>query len=74
MARNGNHAPEFRPLDRARAEQLTLLVDKAARSDAILIIDPDTGQARDVMPNDNLNPEDPVGGIHRFTVHSKHQD
>ena len=73
MAQTNTTDPSFQPLDQARAEELTLLVDEAARSNGILLVDPDNG-VQGVMPADSVLPEDGLIGLRRFRRHFIQRD
>lgn len=62
------HDPSFEPLERAEAERLELLINEAARTDSVLMIDPDRGIDGVAAPRSEAT-EDGITGPRRFRRH-----
>jgi hypothetical protein len=64
----GQRNPNFAPLDPQRAQELEWVIDKAAQSNQVVVIDPDEG-LKGVKAMSLISPNANTNGLVRFGRH-----
>jgi hypothetical protein len=64
----GKHKSDFAPLDPQRAQELEWVIDQAAHSKQVVVIDPDEG-LKGVKPTSLISPNANTNGLVRFGRH-----
>lgn len=64
----GKHNADFAPLDSQRAQELEWVIDKAAQSKQVVVIDPDEG-LKGAKPVSLISPNANTNGLVRYGRH-----